>query len=365
MSKSKKISDIIFIALICTVILAIGIMIILLPSKQFSQKENRPLSQAPIFSVERLLNGKYFEDLSLFAKDQFPFRDTLVSTRSICELSLFKTQVNGVLVTDDKALIALPKNESTEQISKNADRLLSLSKNRAVIYTPPRSIDVFSTFLPQPYDYEKETKIFSALPEHSRIFLENYLSDSDYSDYYKTDHHWTTDGAFRAYNHICESFGVKAFDENHFSKQAATHSFRGTSFSRSGLPEFMIAAENILLYRYSDDDKVSITNHETGETAKGFYDHSALETSDKYRIFLGGNYTHLSIKLNSTSEKPKLLLLKDSFANSLIPFLALHYDIEAIDPRYCTQSFLREHLQNEDYDKVLVLLSFDTLASIY
>ena len=128
------------------------------------------------------------------------------------------------------------------------------------------------------------------------------------------------------------------------------------------MPEFAVSAESITLYRYESDGDVRVINHETGENKNGFYDLEALKITDKYRVFLGGNYSHLSIK--SSQKKPTLLLVKDSFANSLIPFLALHYDIEVIDPRYCAKTFLNEQLQSNSYDRILALLSLDTLESI-
>ena len=77
-------------------------------------------------------------------------------------------------------------------------------------------------------------------------------------------------------------------------------------------------------------------------------------------MFLGGNYSHISIR--GAGERQKLLLIKDSFANSAIPFLALHFDIEVIDPRYCSNEYLTAQLARKDIDKALILMGLDTLT---
>ena len=364
MKLKKRITDIIFVFLICTLILSVAAATIFLPKRSFSQKENRPLANAPELSAKGLINGSYFEAFSLFVKDQIPLRDAFVSAHSVSELLFGKMQVNGIIASKGNILIALPQH-NTEKIKNSIQKIQSITQNRAIIYTPPRSIDIFSSALPVFYDYGEQTEIFSVLPENTQRMLKSYLSYADHNDYYKTDHHWTTDGAFRAYKQICDELNIKAFEPSHFTKNTVTTSFRGTSFSRSGLPEFAVDAEKILLYRYDGDINVSVINHETTEETKGFYSYSALEASDKYKLFLGGNYSHLSIKAASDQEKPKLLLIKDSFANSLIPFLALHYDIEAIDPRYCAKSFLEKCLAEDGYNDILVLLSLDTLDDIF
>lgn len=363
MNKHKNI-DIIFITLICVSILSMGLLIIMLSPDSFSDKENRQLAGAPDLSASSVLNGDFFEELSLFIKDHFPLRNSLISMHSICELSLGKMQINGIIPSKNQALIAVPQTNDTNKIKANISAIHSSSDNTPLIYVPARSIDIFNQYLPKSYDYSKDASVFSSLPQSSAKLFEDLLRNAENGYYYKTDHHWTTEGAFFAYNQICKELGLTAYDKKYFSKEIVSRNFRGTSYSKSGLPEMAADAEDIFLYRYANDNQAKVFNHETGESKKGFYDYEALTTSDKYRVFLGGNYSHLSISLDDSAEKPKLLLVKDSFANSLIPFLALHYDIEAIDPRYCSSSYLDEQLKREDFDSTLVLLSFDTLAQI-
>ena len=110
----------------------------------------------------------------------------------------------------------------------------------------------------------------------------------------------------------------------------------------------MSSPDSIELWRYSGDDNVTFTVHGTQKSLLGFYDLSKLDTVDKYAVFLGGNYAHAT--LFSSSDKPTLLLFKDSFANAVIPFLALHFNIDLIDPRYATKAQISAVYNDSSYD---------------
>ena len=350
MRKSDKISDVLFLLLLGVIILFLGAAIFILPQKSFSQKENRSLSTMPKVSLGSITSGEYFKKLGDFYSDQFPLRNTFTAAHALFELSLGKQEVNRVIVTD-KALIAR-SNENTEQIKSNLNFISSI--RNSTLCVPPSSWDIFKGPM-------EHSTIASILPADAANDFRALCENREEYIYYKTDHHWTTKGAYIAYTQICNKLSLRAYPEEYFTKETVNTDFRGTSFSRSCLPEFAVEPDKIFLYRYEDDQKITVLNHENGVSFNGFYQMQHLEQTDKYRVFLGGNYAHISV-LNDTP-KPKLLLIKDSFANSLVPFLALHFDIEMIDPRYCSKSFLREQLERTDIDNIIFLLSADTLSS--
>ena len=115
----------------------------------------------------------------------------------------------------------------------------------------------------------------------------------------------------------------------------------------------MTKPDSIELWRYENDESVTLTIYDTSTTLKGFYDFSRLDTADKYAVFLGGNYAHATI--SSSANKPSLLLYKDSFANAVIPFLALHFNIDLIDPRYATKAQMSAAFQSDAYDYKLFI----------
>ena len=352
----KKIKDILFLLSICALILFFGIAILLLPPRELSEKENRNLAQPPKISVGSLLSGEYFTALGDFYKDQFPLRDSFTAIHSLAELSLGKIECNGVIPTADGKLIALPKYDDVSLIRRN---LISIQANKSILYVPPRAIDLAKESLPSAYSLDDDVTRF--LPEDTAKLFYEFLESGN--SYYNTDHHWTTQSAYFAYTQICQKLQITPYPKDFFKIETVSENFYGTSFSKSGLPSALVSPDTVELYRYEGDNGFEIYINDTKQSFTNLYDYDALNTSDKYRVFLGGNYAHLSVKAAEGKERPKLLLVKDSFANSLIPFLALHYDIEVIDPRYCTRTFFYEQLERDDFDSRLFVLSIDTLAS--
>lgn len=352
----KRATDILFLALVCAIILGIGGAIFILTPNNFSERENRPLAQFPTPSLPSLLDGSYFHSLSLFYTDQLPLRESLGEIYSISELALGKRESNRVLLRDGR-LITRPE-ESGEIYRYNLGAINSFleSHPRSVFFCPPESIEVFSSLLDG-----VELGLLDGMPPPPNEISEEYLRVVERLGadrlYYRTDHHWTTDGAFEAYKLLCGLLGEAAYGEEHFEKITVSESFFGSSYRRSSFPRSLISADSIVLYRYSGDESFSV-----GEQS-GFYRYDQLGSSDEYRVFLGGNCAHASVTLGGATERKKMLLIKDSFANSLLAFLALHYDIEMVDPRYASSTLVKELLECEEFDAILILCSKGTLLT--
>ena len=291
-------------------VLIMGSLIFILPQKNFSEKENRYLSKIPSFSVRKVMNGSYAKEMSDFYTDQFPLRNIATSIYALSERCMGKKNVGGVICCKEQ-LIAIPKKEVTK-----------------------KELPIPSIYVDSKYALFKE-------------------QDGKLSLYYNTDHHRTTHGAYELYTKACEIFEIEPYSESYFKKEHASALFYGTSFFRSRLPKFAVTADVIELWRYDGDEEVILTVHDTKTDSSGFYDFSKLDTADKYAVFLGGNYAHAT--LFSSDDKPTLLLFKDSFANAVIPFLALHFNIEIVDPRYASKSQISEVYYSKAYDMCLFI----------
>ena len=138
---------------------------------------------------------------------------------------------------------------------------------------------------------------------------------------------------------------VKAQDKYHALKRVADHNpnIYGIVFCRTRKDTQEIA------------DKLIADGRELDF---GIYDESKLSTKDKYAYFLGGNYGRL--KIENCGGKGHLLIVKDSFANCLIPFLLPHFDtVTVIDPRFFVGS-VSEIITEEAVTETLVLYGADT-----
>lgn len=363
---SKRISDILFIFSFWLFIAVFGICIWVFPGDDISYRENRRKAEMPELEIKSIINGDFFKELGNYYSDRLPLKERLVSLCSISELAMGKRESNGVILASNETLVTLPDHSDAERVKSNISAIeeLCAERDNALFFSVPHPSSVFSALLPK--GLEAASSISSLLGEKGAEVSQAFLRSATYGDFYRTDHHWTTDGAYKAYTQICERFSITPEPIDTFSREIISESFWGTSFARSGLPYSLISPDSITLYRYDGDERFDIYNYDTDTIAQSFYKLGALEGSDKYTVFLGGNYSRLSIKKQSESNRPTLLLIKDSYANSLIPFLAIHFDMEVVDPRYCAPSQITEICSSESldgFDNILILLGEDTLAS--
>ncbi len=359
-STRKRLFDIIFLLCFASILLFFGVLVLFPSGADFSERENRPLASAPALSLASVANGEYFRGVSDFYADRFPLRDEFMALYSVCELSLGKSEAGGVFVGSG-ILSAPPEYADTENIASGLKKIQAYGKKEknAHLYVPPPSAAVFSDTVPLGFAAPDASHLLAGeTAEAYGTYLEFAYEGSNY----RTDHHWSTDGAYFAYTQICEMLGERAYEKEFFECVTVSKDFYGTAFAACGLPYSLAKPDSVVLYRYKGDSSFCVTNRENGAVSHGFYDMSALSHSDKYRVFLGGNYSHLSIT-QSSGERQRLLLIKDSFANALIPFLALHFDLEVVDPRYASPSEIRSIAEGE-FAHVLFILSFNTLNSL-
>jgi hypothetical protein len=158
-----------------------------------------------------------------------------------------------------------------------------------------------------------------------------------------------------AYAFLGDELGYAPLAREAFDVQTVTRDFRGTSYSAAGLLSFK--CDSIELWRYDGDERLRITCE---GREMPLYDFSFLDEKDKYRVFLGGN--HGVVEIVGEGERPRLLLIKDSYANALIPFLALHFDITVVDPRY-TNACWSDLADGGGYDRILIFCGIDTIST--
>ena len=178
--------------------------------------------------------------------------------------------------------------------------------------------------------------------------------------YYRTDHHWTSLGAFYGANAILEAMGRKPLDLSDYVPTTVSESFYGTIFSTSGvrwLPPDSIET-------YIPEDGVTVTSYPNGKPEPGkLYDASYLARKNKYAYFLGGNQPLCVVRSEKPGAEGKLLLVRDSYADSLTPFLTERFaEIHLIDLRYYRAS-LQDYIRENGIDRVLVLYGFSNFTT--
>ena len=359
---NKKI-NITVTALFLVLIFGFGAAFWIIPDADFSPEENRPLQTFPTVNAESWLDGQVSSRLITYYSDQFPLRNAWVGLHALGELGVGRGESNGVLVGQngqlavrrfDAYLSRFERLEDTDYYSSaHVDRGLAAIvdlnqtlKDKQIplcVLLAPRTIDVTVSDFAYPSDISDglDATIQSAMQAggvNSVELMETFREMHENREYvyYRTDHHWTTKGAYTAYVAVMESWGMgdQVLPESYFTVREVPD-FYGTTHSRAGL--FFIPADTLEIWEAPDDSDSRYTVFElNGDSTKtiieaGFISEKYLSEKDKYGAFLDGTHRMLFIMDQEAAargeSRPRLLLARDSFANSMVPFLARHFDI--------------------------------------
>ncbi len=353
------------------------LLFLLLPRKDFSEGENRGLASFPGFTINAVRDGSFMKGLELFLCDHFPFRDQLMVFWTETEILKGKRKINGVYLSRDGYLIEdyeAPRN--TERIIRQFAKFADAVPDRRVsIMLVPTAVTVYGGKLPAgavPGDQRKTMRDIwdglgflngqaaSTLHPNLRIIdCSEALFEGGEGLYYRTDHHWTTKGAYAGYAAWCGCNGLEPVPRDAFRTETVTEDFRGTVFSK--VQDVRVRPDSIELY-YGKEDVIRVEYPDSGESADSLYNLEYLEKRDKYSLFLNNIHPFVEITNEAVRDESALCVIKDSYANSIIPFLAEHFrKIYVFDTRYYRKgpsSFLREHADVKD---VLVLYNMGTI----
>ena len=360
MKKTKQ-SELL-LPLLTAVILALGgLLLCLFPVPRFSAAENRLLADKPTFSWQALWQGEYTAAWERYTAERLTGRDALRAVHATCEIALGKKESGGVILCTDRTLAARPQ-PSTALLKRNLIGIAALTeacRERAlpctVAFVPCRA-EGRRAVLPASYTASATKTLCEALKNQGEapIAFESLTADSAW---FHTDHHWTAAGSYAAYRQLAPLLGYEPYGEEAFEKISVSTDFLGTGARTAGLP--LITPDTITLWRFADDEDYHLCTNGEKTDFNGFYDFSKLNTCDGYAVFLGGNDGLLTVTRGDGDARPTLLLVRDSYAAALIPFLARHYRIVAVDPRYYRGDIAQ---LPEKADQVLLLAGTVTLT---
>lgn len=337
----------------------------------FSQSENRYLAKAPIFSWKELFSGKFTKDVETYITDQFVWRDELIGIKTQTDFLSGKKDTNGVYFAKNGYLVEKHDNADIdfERLALNKDKLYSfvdksvgkLGNDHVSVMIVPTASNVLTKFLPSfasGFDQNRMIDDIKAnLPSGKFVDVRSTLSSNQDKDiYYKTDHHWTSNGAFIAYRKWCDSVGIKGNAAVDFEIKSVTDQFFGTVYTKARL--FSTKADSILQYTPKFSATYSVDYNDGERVTDTLYNSDYLDKRDKYAYFLSGNNPIVKITSNSSNEK-KLLLVKDSFAHSFAPFAVNDFsEVHMLDLRYLNISLQKYIVENAITD---VLFLFNTI----
>ena len=339
---------------------------ILVPDKEFSEQENRSLQTFPEFSIGEYTSGRFETKLENYANDQFIARNAFIKLKTASSVSAGSVYSNGVWKGKDGYLIEDATEPSDELIKKDIEAISAFKAKHPNLtmrmLLAPTAVNVYADKLPafaKPADQNKYMDellegVSSAgvqVVDVRETFAEK---KDDVQLYYRTDHHWTSDGAGIAFAKLASDIGL---EEKSYKLYEVKDDFVGSLASKSG---FVGGKADVMKLTMAENGLNSVIYYyDTQEKTTAFYKLKNLNKKDAYTVFGGNNHPLYTIK-TPTSNNRRLLLIKDSYANSMIPYLAQHYrEIVVVDPRYYYDN-LEDLILSEQVNEVLFLYNANT-----
>lgn len=380
----KRVTQNLTIAVFLLTVFGFSLAFLILPDRDFSEQENRGLRTLPEFTLAKLTSGKFSDEINDYFADQFPMRDSLVGVKGFAELAMGKRENDGILLGSDGYLAKrrfdvmlqngeiLPDMDAFDEahIRDAAEAIRSVSESMNVpfsIFLTGRTVDVAAAKLAYPTAYSDAllALLRAELGEtdgyiDSVPFYREMLERGE-EVYYRTDHHWTTLGAYYAYVEIMRSYGLEAeiLPPEAFERVTVSDAFYGTSWSAGGMK--FVSPDSIELWLHGNEECFTVTADE--RELEGLYSYRYLDRKDQYSIFLDGTHDVVTVRSETDADRPTLLLFKDSFANSVAPFLAQHFDLVLLNLSSVRTDFTDVTAYTEKYNADYVLLIY-TLENV-
>ena len=352
----------------CFIIGVGGLVNFIAKDRDFSESENRVLASFPKLTLSSIADGTFMKNFETYMSDQFVLRDRMISLKSYFDRLSGLRESNGVYIGDDGFLIEKPSKYTakkakamTKSINSFMEKYPDLTKMVAI---SPNASYIYSEKLPSGIElhsqYSELKGILNRLEGENYSFLnvtkalKNAKEKSDV--FYRTDHHWTTRGAYAVFKAIADKWNLDR-SQVKYKFLTVSSDFEGTLASKTGIHDNKDKIE-ICLPKNSEGSYI-VSYESQDKRTTSLFEPSKLQQKNKYEVFLGGNYDKVVIDTVSKS-RATLLIIKDSYANCLIPMLTPYFaKIIVVDPRYMTDSI---HTVMDEYNisHVLFLYNLNT-----
>lgn len=361
---NRKKENILITVCFCGFLLIMLLGYLFLPKESFSQKEKRYLAKKPEFSWETLFSGELGEQIEEYLSDHIPGRNFCVGINSAVNLAAGRQLTEDVRLLSGDRIVEAPVVWNQQNVDKNMAAISAFAEAAGrdvhLLIVPSagwasesrriRGLDLFSREEYSDEDYISDIYGMSGKSIRTMDVVPVLRGREDF--YYRTDHHWNSRGAYAVYCACMEKLGRFCAPEDAFDVEVIS-GFQGSTYTRSGL--WMVSAEDLELWH--SESPLIAQNAETDGVQAGVFYLDRLEEADKYTVFLDGNHSLVRIENPAMEGTGKLLVIRDSYANSLGCFLAESYEtVVLVDLRYYKKP-VSELLAQEEFSDILICYS--------
>lgn len=344
----------IFVFVILVLTFGLALATIIAPKKDYSENENRYLEKFPEPSLENITDATFMKDTETFVSDHFILRDIFMTIKTGYERATGRNRVNNIyLCKDGYYMEEYSPLKNSERIVSAIKRLSENSQSKNIrILLVPTAVQILKDRLPstaknadQISDMKKIEaaleKSFDSINAEGRSAVFVDVADAlkkagGEQIFYRLDHHWTTLGAYTAYREIARSFGFTPLEKNEFTVKTVSTDFKGSFYSK--VNDLFAKPDSIEVF---ESDRLSLSvkypdkKIETDRLTADEY----LEKKDKYSYFLNNQNSFVEVHNSNAESDRSLAVVKDSYANCIIPFLAEHFStVYVFDTRFYRES---------------------------
>ena len=366
---NRILPDLIMLAVFAVFIFGFAAALLIKGDREFSETENRNLAQKPNISWEDIRDGKFSEGLESYISDQLFAKDQLVSLKTDIDRLLGKNYQNGVYLVKDGGKLRYVQRykENREQLAQNVGCLNGFAEGLNIpadfILVPNASAFMLDK-LPAGADCDDQREsieyVRSQLSGKIGFYPMTEIMSNNLDFYFKTDHHWSLEGAYASVDGYLHQSGQLASGEQTFcTSGTGIKDFYGTLYSKAPTA---FADPDEFVYDEKCCGASSVEWVNEGKISDSILDRSFLEKKDKYAAYFGGNFAQIRIKTGH--EGQRVLVLKDSYANSAMQFLMQQYsEVTMIDLRYyhMQEKSVSELCKEYGIDRVIMLYNLDFL----
>ncbi|GAB6562409.1 secondary cell wall polysaccharide O-acetyltransferase PatB1 [Bacillus mobilis] len=387
----KKLGNLILLIGFLTIIFSFGILSVLKTDRAISPVENRPLAQKPALTKEALLNGSFFKDFETYTNDQLIGRDEFIKSYTIAQIDMGKSLINDIILTDDRWLLKNPAwtkkyNEIDQSMPAINDLSQFLKEQNVEFYfaLPPSKTNALSFKLPSHiYTYAQDNLNYflKKLPADVKPiklmeqFKQNYTNEEIQDMYFKTDHHWNMDGAFVGYQYIMNSIGQqssiykgKEIKKEDYTRTCAQNKHLVGSFNNQLYQLIDATGEKLCYYTPKDGfNFTSVTAKDVTGTVHqnldSIYGVEKQKETTSYAGYYTDDYPEIVFENNNAPNEVRALVLKDSFANAIVPHLAQSFKHTSIlDLRHYHEKDVYQYIKDNNINMVLFVYSDSNLS---
>jgi len=361
----NKLTDILTCGIFCGFLGLMLVLFLALPKSDFSQREKRALAAAPATDRESILSGEFGSQAETYIADHIPGRDLFVGIASYYDLLSGRQGIKDVLLAEGDRLVEKPNVPNDAAVKRNMTAINSfasaIGQTVDLMILPSAGYILEDSVLGIHEDYTDDAIIAGIYAQAGKDVRPVDMvgvfeaAEAPESLYYRTDHHWTSRGAYTAYSAYMALVGKVAPAQTEFAVEGHG-GFYGSNHSRAGL--WLVPGEAVELW--STGAELTVTTHANaldteGTAHEGVFYREQLDTLDKYTVYLGGNQP--LVRIHNPEGEGRLLVIRDSYANCLGTFLANSYEeVVLVDLRYY-KSPVSELVKSEGFQQVLVCYS--------